>query len=380
VVTVIAVAVVLLTGCDWSQLRAGPAGTGYTAGESTIGPGNVSTLVARWSRGVSWVGPSSPSPSPLARAGDALVVASPGHSRVLDAATGAVRHVIGGAGDHGVAVDGGRVIITGDAPTPGSLVSSFDLATAAPQWSNQAEFSATAPVVADGVIYVNSEGTVGTHPSIIWAYRESDGTKLWSTGGCCGLDAPGVANGAMYFTQNLQGAPNLLRALDAKTGAPRWSVPAPTRCPLQTSPVVSGGRLYVSGATFDAATGAHLWDWPVCAGSNLASVSPTTVYVPYRPTPTTSALEAFDAATGAVKWSIPWGENARAAPSAPAVANGLLFAADGSRLIAADAGTGARLWKSSAGTGVYDDPIVADGFVDVMNTDGRVRAFTLPSS
>ncbi|MGZ6976495.1 MAG: outer membrane protein assembly factor BamB family protein [Acidimicrobiia bacterium] len=373
-------AIVLLGGCDWSQFRAGPAGTGYNPGEFEISPANVSTLVAQWSRGVSWTAPNVGSSAPIVRSGDDLVVASPGHSRVLDAETGAVRRAIGSAGDDSAAVTEGRVVFTGPTSFPGSYVSSFDLATGNLVWSSQAEFAATAPVVARGFIYVNSEGTVGAHSGVIWAYRASDGVKLWATGGCCApFLAPGVANGTLYFTQVNQGSPNLLRALDASTGAPRWSVPAPTRC-AQTSPIIAGGRLYVSGSTFDAATGAHLWDWPVCPATALATVSSTTVYVPYHPTPTTTELSAFDASTGAVRWSIPWGENAHGVPSAPAVANGLLFAADGSRVIAADAATGERLWESRASTGVYDEPIVSDGFVYAMSTDGRVHAFTLPSS
>jgi outer membrane protein assembly factor BamB len=318
------------------------------------------------------------SSAPVVRAGSDVVVASPGHSVVLDAETGARRRQIGGIDDTGVGVDDGRIVITGAYnPNPDTHISAFDRATGSVIWTQTAEFALTAPVIANGIAYVDMRGTVGTHDGVLWAYRLSDGKKLWHTGSCCSFVAPAVADGVLYFLVETRGSPTMLHAYDAVTGAPRWSVPAP-ECFPATAPVISGGKVYVSGSTYDAATGAHLWSWPVCAGTTVVTVSPSTLYVPYRPTPTTAALEAIDASTGAVRWSIPWGVNAFGYPSTPAVANGLLFAADGSTLIAADADSGARLWRSKAATGTYGEPIVSNGWVYAMNTEGKVRAFSLP--
>jgi outer membrane protein assembly factor BamB len=85
-----------------------------------------------------------------------------------------------------------------------------------------------------------------------------------------------------------------------------------------------------------------------------------------------------DAATGAVRWSVAWGRNADDQPALPAAANRLLFAADGNSLVAHDATNGRRVWRSPRiAAATFDDPIVTDGMVYAMATDGAVHAYRL---
>ena len=370
----------VLAGCaNWAQNRAGPEGTGFNPGENTISRDNVSTLELAWSKPVGWTVPPGAQAAPIVRSGTDVVVASPGSSVVLNAETGALRLTIGRADDESVAVADGRIIIASARRYPDGHLRALDLATGAELWS-QATGAAdpTAPIVADGRLFVGMAVAVGTHSPDVQAFNVSDGKYLWTVGSDYGeAIGPAVGNGTVYFTQNRFNRTPMLSAFAPATGVLQWSVPEP-KCSIRTSPVTAGGRVYVSGSTYDAASGADLWDWPVCPVTNLVTVSPNTVYVPYHPTATTTALSAFDAGTGAVRWSIPWGQDARGAPATPAVANEVLFAADGNRLVAYNAITGNPRWRSPAITGTFDQPIVSHGKVYAVATDGSAYAFGLP--
>jgi outer membrane protein assembly factor BamB len=388
-------ATVLVAGCGWAQYRAGPAGTGFNAVESTLSRDNVARLAPAWSRQVGWIEPSRysgvyagvDSLSPLARSGSDLAVASPGGSVVLNATTGALRVPIQHSpaspnNDQSVAIADGRIVLSGGGTsTPAGKFSVHDLASGASIWEGGGcDFGPSAPVVSGGRFYSVSVACVGTHPVILGSRRLDDLSVSWSAYSCCdSAAAPAVAGDTAYF-QEIQppSYQRQLAALDSATGAVRWTVPLdPIQCG-DTGQVVSEGRLYVRGKTFDATTGTKLWDWPTCAASSVVTVTPDTLYVPYRSSTGASRLQAVDAATGAARWSIPWNENVSTLPSIPAAANGLLFAAGGDKLVARDASNGAVLWRSPAITGTFSDPIVSDGMIFAMASDGAVHAYALP--
>jgi outer membrane protein assembly factor BamB len=116
-------------------------------------------------------------------------------------------------------------------------------------------------------------------------------------------------------------------------------------------------------------------------------VTSTTVYVPYTTQAFGLLLGAFDANTGAMRWSIPWStvdpSEGSPQPSAPVVANGVLFgvAPNGqgspdNHIIADDARTGSRLWDSPRNLmNKYGDPIVANGLIYAASTNGHLDAF-----
>jgi outer membrane protein assembly factor BamB len=386
-------ATVLVAGCGWAQYRAGPEGTGSNAVESTLTRENVPQLAPAWSRQVGWTDPDLEGSdlldtySPLARSGNDLAVASYGGSVVLDATTGAVRATIAHSSsfpsrDRSVAIADGRVVITGNlSSTPAGGYSVHDLATGSLiRQVGGCNAGPSAPVISAGRIFFSSVACVGTHETSVSSRRLDDGSGtwgVWSWGGTPAF-APAVAGGLVYFREFRPGQYDTrLAAFDAETGERRWATPVASSCG-PTAPAVSGGRVYASGETFDAATGAKLWSWPTCAASHLVTVTASTLFVPYRSATGANRLQAVDARTGAALWSVPWPVNLADLPSLPAAANGLLFAADGNKLVARDAFDGDVLWRSPAITGTFSDPIVSDGMVYAMAGDGAVHAYALP--
>jgi outer membrane protein assembly factor BamB len=259
------------------------------------------------------------------------------------------------------------------------MLSVHDLATGAEQWnSGGCDVHPSAPVVTGGRLFYASRACVGAHETSLRSVVLADRSGLWGASTCCEPNfAPAVANSTVYFLEQLPPSSRRLVALDAETGAERWGTPMTSTC-LPTAPTVSGGRVYAQGTTFDASTGSKLWDWPTCAASSVVTVTPKSLFVPYRSSTGASRLQAVDPATGAVQWAIPWNENVHKLPSIPAAANGLLFAAGGNKLIARDASNGAVLWRSPEITGTFSDPIVSDGMVFAMASDGAVHAYALP--
>ena len=389
-------AVLLAAGCGWSQYRAGPEGTGFNALESTLTRDNVAQLAPAWSRPVGWIEPSRGFPyagvdglSPLARSGSDLAVASLGGSVVLDATTGALRVPIQHSfsvpnDDQSVAIGDGRVVLsgggTGSTQREGLHPRPRDRCRGGGRWRLRV------PPVGSGHLRrspVLREPELRGDTRDVRELRRSCRTRSTKQPGGAHRPAASPTSrrrsraAASTSCSGSRNIPRRLAALDATTGAVRWGTPITPPCPL-TAPTVSGGRVYTSGETFDAATGAKLWSWPTCAASSVVTVTPSTLYMPYRSAAGASRLQAVDARTGAAQWSIPWNVNLFDLPSIPAAANGLLFAAGGNKLIARDASNGAVLWRSPAITGTFSDPIVSDGMVFAMADDGAVHAYALP--
>jgi outer membrane protein assembly factor BamB len=65
--------------------------------------------------------------------------------------------------------------------------------------------------------------------------------------------------------------------------------------------------------------------------------------------------------------------------SSPAVADGVIFVATSSKLVALDAETGKRLWGNELGRIHWESPTVANGAVYCSDENGGLTAFTLPS-
>jgi serine/threonine-protein kinase len=383
-------AALLTSGCGWAQYRAGPEGTGYNALESTLTRDNVSRLAPAWSRPVNSEISASESRSPLARNGRDLVVASLGATVVVDAVTGADRfalqHPFGlHYADWSASAVDGRIVVTGRGISdPTGAMTAHDLATGAEVWGHTGGYAQPSPpIVVDGRVHFSFQGPVGTHDTYLAAVALDDGHSLWSKSSCCGdTVAPGVTGGVVYFPQT-ERTGRTLSAFDAATGATKWAVPVAAPACRTTAAVVRGGRVYMGGATYDAVTGAELWKWPVCPDTNVVTVTPESLLIPYRSATGTARLQAVDAATGAARWSIPWNENASGSASVPAATNGLLFAAGGNKLVARDSSNGTVLWRSPAVAGTFSEPIVADGMVyaiatEVPGASGAVHAYALP--
>jgi alcohol dehydrogenase (cytochrome c) len=140
-----------------------------------------------------------------------------------------------------------------------------------------ASFEAT-PVVVNGIMYITTP-TVGNQAKIL-AVNAADGTKYWETtlnlGAyqiCCGPvnRGPALAYGNAYLLT----LDNQLIALDARTGAQRWSVHvadanagySETMTPQIYDGMViigsAGGEWAIRGfvAAYDARTGKQRWRW-----------------------------------------------------------------------------------------------------------------------
>ena len=187
-----------------------------------------------------------------------------------------------------VAAAGGRVYVTGniDAFEGGrSALHALDARTgktvwtASPRGPYEALFS---PVVADGRVFVRSlTGRAGSGPFSFFldAFSAADGEHLWRApvGVARGFwSTPPAADGSLVVQPTENGR---LYAVDAATGAPRWtvagdnSVPAAIVNSLVWAADESGRRI----VAVDTATGRMLWTspaFPVDEGTQRFAPSP----------------------------------------------------------------------------------------------------------
>ena len=160
----------------------------------------------------------------------------------------------------------------------GALLWSFQKAGS--PYADEGPFGA--PAVANGVVYIGSEGTTVPVPDFVpipgnlYALNASTGAELWSykTGNIGG--APAVANGIVYA-----GSDNGVYALNASTGALLWGRTSQNGA---DSPAVANGVVYFGSGdgsvyALNASTGAELWSYDA-GGASTPIIVDGVIYFP----------------------------------------------------------------------------------------------------
>lgn len=383
------------TAASWPNHRFDLAHTGANPAETVISPATVSTLGLDWSM----TGPYRSSPA--VSGGVAYLSCERADVCALDAASGRLlwRTTVGNDFAPVMpAVSGGIVYVGWSRP---ATVTALEASTGAILWSSQIAAGGYdmkgPPVVAGGLVYqAAADGKVH-------ALDATTGTPRWATDVSL-PSAPALADGVLY----VGGSPapgasgGSFHALRATTGQVLWKRPAQSTDRLE-SPVVSGGRLYVSldnGYFAGTDPGFAAYDVRACAAgpcqplwthtssrrfSSAPAVSGGVVYQTFND----GYLHALDASTGRLLWE---GATAGAGkdngyPGPPTVANGLVYASGDDGYVYA--------WRTTGCTNAVCPPIwagdvrdrtqplvsasevtVVDGRVFVVNSRGVLFSFS----
>jgi outer membrane protein assembly factor BamB len=225
------------------------------------------------------------------------------------------------------------------------------------------------PAVVDGVVYAGA-GDYGK-PGVVLALDAATGALRWTTdlpGEA--VSSPAVAGGLVYIASVYDG----LYALDAATGAVRWQAPLPSGGHDISSPAVVGGTVYVGDMSSPAVVDGVVYCGGGAgfgmAGPGQVSAFDAATGAPRWQTEMPGAgIAALDAATGAVQWVFATG-----APvvSSPAVAGGLVYAGDDAGYLhAVDIATGRERWQAELGAVTSGAPAIAAGVVYAGSANGR---------
>jgi outer membrane protein assembly factor BamB/tRNA A-37 threonylcarbamoyl transferase component Bud32 len=218
----------------------------------------------------------------------------------------------------------------------------------------------------------------GTRGGGVQAWEASSGARLWELAGAqtefeTPEAGPAVLGGAAYVWKDAR-----LYALDARTGAERWSYPVgdAAACggvPVRLTPAPDG-QVYVAAGTrvlsVEAAGGHVRWHYEAPA----VFLSPPA----FAPGPAVTGggvyladyagmVYALDAATGKDRWHIATESRASAEPVL--VADGNVHVGSGAAMYTLDAVTGTPKWRFAAGGDVIGAPVVADGRLHFGSAD-----------
>jgi outer membrane protein assembly factor BamB len=388
----LAVGVLLVSGCDWTDLRYAPSGTGFNPFETVINASNVSKVQRRWTE-------SSPflESSPVVANGDLFVSAGDGRVVAFDATSGTLKWSFSTGSGNVIDIGGGLGLwvpapavasgVVYDMAGNGTLFA-IDATTGSKLWSTRNAGAASASlVVANGVVYV-SDSQVSAFAASSGALMWRSGSPLPGGGALASFTVPAVANGVVYTTTTTFGGvlTDELNAYNATTGALLWGAQPTFNAAAPASPAVANGVVYLSDtgklSAFNATTGASLWSAPAgtCCFSPVPS-SPAVANGVVYDNANDGTLLAFNATTGALKWSTAKGTTAIG--SSPVVADGIVYVdgADG-HLDAFNATSGVELWSlPTAGSPAL--PIVANGVLYATSHDpsshvGDLDAYSLP--
>jgi eukaryotic-like serine/threonine-protein kinase len=308
---------------DWKMFGYNAAHTGYNPLETTITPSNVSQLTPAWQVAT---GETS---SPVEANGIVYVAADKLYA--INASTGA---------------------------TVWTLTLPFTV-------------SPTTPTVINGVIYVDRSGT-------LYALNAATGAAIWTAAvpPVNGFDtSPVVAGGLVYVGMKN----SKLRAYDAATGKPHWTVQM-VGGNMQGGPAVANGIVYTDAGTMmyalDAKTGATKWTFTASAGTGFTpTVANGLVY--FGTGGSTPTFYALNASTGALVWSFQENRDTADFFEGIAVAHGIAYIPtfDG-YLYSVDALTGAQRWtvylKIDSGTNLLTAATVANGVVYIGDTSSPI--------
>jgi outer membrane protein assembly factor BamB len=225
--------------------------------------------------------------------------------------------------------------------------------------------------------------------------------RKWKVEVGLGYASPVLVGNRVYIFAR-QGDNEILRALDADTGAKVWESgyaapfqmnPAAARHEKgpKSTPTFADGKLYTLGMTnivtaFDAATGKRLWQKPATPTQPLyhTAMSPLVdrgLVILHVGGDGRGSLNAYDATTGAVKWH--WDGDG------PGYGSPIAADIEGTRqvivltqesVVGVSAATGELLWKRPFSTAFAQNaitPILYNNTVIVSGLDKGVTAFTI---
>jgi len=350
-----------LVQTDWPQFRFDAQHSGFNSYENVLNSRNVQNLAVDWQYAL----PAKVYENPVVANG--VVYFTTGYKDdtlyAVNATTGALLWKYADVqGATAPTVANGIVYIGGP------NVYAFNAATGELLWQYQGP--ATEVTVVNGVAYVGIDETVV-------AFDASTGHFLWGYSTNGGVQSPAVVNGVLYFNSIQFTYPDTymstLYAVDATTHQALWQQSWTLAWALIPPPVAGGGVVYFDGSALDAHTGTLLWGGP--SGSLSTSVIANGVVYEAGG----QIVQAFNAMTGAPRWSFQTGGSIE---SSPAVANGVVyFESDDNYVYALDAGTGAQLWQYSIACYGPSSPVVADGVAYIPSGfgTGALWAFHLPN-
>ncbi|WP_417801283.1 PQQ-binding-like beta-propeller repeat protein [Streptomyces gamaensis] len=234
----------------------------------------------------------------------------------------------------------------------------------------------------DGWVYAlrAERGTVvtGTRGGGAQAWEAATGELLWETAGLqadfetpdCG---PFLRDGTVYVRSDSR-----LRALDARTGAERWSCAVGDTASCGGVPVrllaAPDGVVYVAAGArvlaVDAARGDVRWQFEAPAAFLCPPALATGAAVPGGGVYIADYLGTvycLDPVTGRERWRI--ATEARQSAEPVLVAAGSVHLGSGSALYTLDAATGTPKWRFAAGGEVVGSPVVADGRIHFGSAD-----------
>lgn len=370
---------------QWTQ-EGQSSGKGYAnQEESILSRGNVAGLSVKWQRQFGQFYASE-----ITQSGAHLLACSNlTRSSSMFPATGVSQwdRVVGVSDCETPASAGGRTYLSSYTLSPNfrNVVSAVDTATGTPLWEQDLpagsdKLGLSAPATDGTRVYLAS------HRGQILAVGAANGQLAWQVTTPVGVyhNAPALLGGRVFVSAREPGLTpprGSLRALDAATGAPLWSVE--TGNESIEYPAMAFGQVVVvhdnAGVirAFDAANGQPKWSHPMGGyiGHTLAGTGNTVYAVRY------TQLKAIDATTGAVLWTRTLPKK-HTAISNPVWANGLVYVVGEDTLsqeavLTFNARNGKPVSTTRVNlTGSYARLSVADGRV-FINTNGYISALGL---
>jgi outer membrane protein assembly factor BamB len=280
----------------------------------------------------------------------------------------------------GFALGDGVVYATGG-DYRGSAVA-IDIGTGEARWTYDLETPRRSPVTVDDLVIVDDR--YGVH-----ALDAATGTRRWMDEEAWLVDA---GDGIVLCGRETADRVHVLDAVDAATGEARWTVQSGLG-PYEPA-ALAAGRVHLGLGdvlrTLDAATGATVWEQPVrsvvgvtAAGSIVCCTEETDLadlvgderfggdwdaIVKEQLEYGRTSHVAFDAASGGQLWRK---KDTGAGPVS--ACDGALYVSGGSTLEVWDAATGSTRWRGTPRelTGIRTAPVVAGGICYVANIYGH---------
>ncbi|WP_168191225.1 PQQ-like beta-propeller repeat protein [Haloprofundus sp. MHR1] len=228
------------------------------------------------------------------------------------------------------------------------------------------------PVATDGTVYLNYESEYyGDDPNVV-ALDAGTGAVRWSVN----LDrfgnfraSPTIDGQTLYVPDGTAAHAGNIHALDTADGRERWQVDGP----FMYTPAVADGVVYAGFRTgvcaIDAGDGTQLWQYDSGEQTDAAvTVTDETVLVPQS-----GRLRALEKETGRFVWEASLGQRLT---SPVAVRNSVFVGTKEGTLFALDVATGSVIWSLQRGEQIYKPPVATDELVFFGCDDGRVSAVT----